>query len=250
MNIAANLERAAFFFPGRPALSSLKRELTYSELDEKTGLLAASLLEIGLKAGERVVLCAANSPEWVISYFGILKAGGVAVTLSSVLSPDELSLLVNHAKPRFVVTDSVERFKDLGVSLEMIIGPGGDMDTSGLIDRAPGPLKSVDRHRSDVAAILYTGGTTGIPKGVMLTHENISVTAQNVAFVERSTEADRALCFLPLHHVFGQVHIMLGTILSAGSIELLSSFDMDHVLGILINRARETSRLQGCAAGK
>jgi len=172
----------------------------------------------------------------VISYFGILKAGGVAVTLSSLLSPDELSLLVNHAKPRFAMTDNVEGFKAPGLSLEAIVGPGGDTDLSRLMDRAHGRMKSVDRHRSDVAAILYTGGTTGIPKGVMLTHENINVTAQNVAFVERSTEVDRALCFLPLHHVFGQVHIMLGTILSAGSIELLSSFNMDVVLDILADK--------------
>jgi long-chain acyl-CoA synthetase len=233
MNVAASLERAAFFFPDRPVLSCLKKELTYAELNEKTGLLAAALLEMGLKAGERVVLCAANSPEWVIAYFGILKAGGVAVTLSSLLSFDELSLLVNHAGPRFAFTDNVQGFKGLGAPLEAIVGPGGDTDLSGLIDRAPGRVKSVDRLRTDVAAILYTGGTTGTPKGVMLTHENINLSAQNVAFVERSTEHDRALCFLPLHHVFGQVHIMLGTVASAGSLEFLSSFDMDLALEIL-----------------
>ena len=236
MNVAANLERAAFFFPHRPVLSSLKKELTYAELDEKTGLLAASLLEMGLKPGERVVLWAANSPEWVIAYFGILKAGGVAVTLSSLLSSDELSLLAKHAQPRFAITDNVEGFKAVGLTLEAIVGPGGDTDLWGLIDRAKGRTKSVERMRTDVAAILYTGGTTGIPKGVMLTHENINVTAQNVAFVERSTEHDRALCFLPLHHVFGQVHIMLGTILSAGSLELLSSFNMELVLDILADK--------------
>ena len=233
MNVAASLERAAFFFPDRPALSCLKKELTYAELNEKTGLLAAALLEMGLKAGERVVLWAANSPEWVIAYFGILKAGGVAVTLSSLLSCDELSLLVNHAGPRFAFTDNVQGFKGLGAPLEAIVGPGGDTDLPGLIDRAPGRAKSVDRLRTDVAAILYTGGTTGTPKGVMLTHENINVSAQNVAFIERSTEHDRALCFLPLHHVFGQVHIMLGTVASAGSLELLSSFNTDLSLEIL-----------------
>ncbi len=236
MNVATNLERAAFFFPDRPVLSSLRKELTYAELNEKTGFLAAALLEMGLKAGERVVLCAANSPDWVIAYFGILKAGGVAVTLSSLLSSDELSFLVNHARPRFVFTDNVEGFKGLGVPLEAIVGPGGDADISGLIDRAPGRVKSVDRLRTDVAAVLYTGGTTGTPKGVMLTHENINVSAHNVAFVERSTEHDRALCFLPLHHAFGQVHIMLGTVSSAGSLELLSSFNMEHVLEILAEK--------------
>jgi long-chain acyl-CoA synthetase len=166
MNVAVNLERAAFFFPDRPALSSLRRELTYGELNEKTGLLAAVLLNMGLKPGEHVVLCAGNSLDWVITYFGVLKAGGVVVTLSSLLSFDELSLLAHHAKPRFVFTDNVQGFERLKVPSEAIVGPGGDMDLDGLIERAPGRLESVDRLMTDAAAVLYTGGTTGTPKGV------------------------------------------------------------------------------------
>jgi long-chain acyl-CoA synthetase len=84
-----------------------------------------------------------------------------------------------------------------------------------------------------VAAVLYTGGTTGTPKGVMLTHENINLSAHNVAFSERSSQTDRPLCFLPLNHVFGQMHIMNATILSAGCLELLPSFNLDQILEIL-----------------
>ena len=65
----------------------------------------------------------------------------------------------------------------------------------------------------------------------MLSHENINTSAHNVAFCERSTANDRALCFLPFNHVFGQMHIMNATILSSGCLELLPSFDMDRVLG-------------------
>jgi long-chain acyl-CoA synthetase len=80
---------------------------------------------------------------------------------------------------------------------------------------------------------LYTGGTTGIPKGVELTHENITHAIQNVVFTERSTENDTALLFLPFNHVFGQMHIMNATILSAGCIEMIPAFDMDAVLETL-----------------
>ncbi len=233
MNLSVNLEKAAFFFPDRPALSFLGKELTYDGLNQKTDLLAAALFGKGLKPGDRVVLCAANSLDWVITYFGILKAGGVAVTLSNLLSFDELTLLVHHAKPRFVFTDNVQSFKRIEDSFEAIVGPGGDTDLAGLIEQAPGRRESVDRLRTDTAAVLYTGGTTGVPKGVMLTHENINVSAHNIAFSERSTEGDRALCFLPLNHVFGQAHIMHGTILSAGCLELLPSFNIDQVLDIL-----------------
>jgi long-chain acyl-CoA synthetase len=94
-------------------------------------------------------------------------------------------------------------------------------------------FKARDRDREDTAAILYTGGTTGTPKGVLLSHENINASIQNVVFNERSTQEDRALCFLPFNHVFGQMHIMNATILSGGCLEMLPAFDMDRVLWLL-----------------
>jgi long-chain acyl-CoA synthetase len=235
MNVAMNLERSAQFFPRRPALSSEDGDITYEEFNAMAGRVAATLLAMGLKAGDHVALCASNCPEWLVFYFGVLKAGGVAVTLSSALSPDELGLLANHAKPRFVYTDRVADFKALdGMEwLEKTIGPGGDTDFDTIVENASGSIRAVDRSRTDVAAVLYTGGTTGVPKGVMLTHENINVSAHNVAFSERSTEMDRALCFLPLNHVFGQMHIMNATVLSAGCLEVLPSFNLDQVLAIL-----------------
>ena len=88
----------------------------------------------------------------------------------------------------------------------------------------------MERDPADTAAILYTGGTTGTPKGVMLTHEGISISSYSVAHFERSTETDRAMCFMPFNHVFGQIHIMNATIFSAGCLELLPSFDIDRVM--------------------
>ena len=236
MNVANTLERSALYFPDRPAVSFAGREITYSRLDEEASRVASALLAKGLAPGDHVALCAGNCLEWTIAYFGILKAGTVAVTLSSALPFEELSLLVNHAKPRVAFTDRVsdfERLKGGAPWLEHVVALSAEPGLAGFTDGAPGLVKAVDRLRGDVAAILYTGGTTGIPKGVMLTHENINLSAHNVAFSEHSTESDRALCFLPLNHVFGQMHIMNATILSAGCLELLPSFNLDEVLDIL-----------------
>jgi long-chain acyl-CoA synthetase len=93
-------------------------------------------------------------------------------------------------------------------------------------------FSAIDRDRSDTAAILYTGGTTGVPKGVEWTHEAAVFASHAIAYCERSTENDLSLCFLPFNHVFGQMHIMNATIMSAGCLELLPSFDMDRVLGL------------------
>jgi len=114
-----------------------------------------------------------------------------------------------------------------------VICRGADLELQQLMNMGIGSFKALDRDRMDTAAILYTGGTTGTPKGVMLTHENINTSSHNVAFSEHSTETDRALCFLPFNHVFGQMHIMNATILSCGCLEILPAFDLDRILAAM-----------------
>jgi len=237
MNISNNLENAAFYFPNRPALSEAGKETTYSEFNDRANLVARGLLTSGVKLGEHIGLLAPNSANWLIFYFGVLKAGAVAVTLSSLLTPDEMTLLINHSRPRFLFTSEeklnhLKKLRKTGV-LEKVICRGGDLELQQLMNIGTGSFKPLDRDRRDTAAILYTGGTTGTPKGVMLSHENINTSGHNVAFSEHSTENDRALSFLPFNHVFGQMHIMNATILSCGCLEILPAFDLDRILAAM-----------------
>jgi long-chain acyl-CoA synthetase len=239
MNIAENLERSAFYFPDRPATSEGPSETSYAQLNEKANRVATALIRMGIKPGDHIGLCAPNSSDWIAFYFGVHKAGAVAVTLSSMLKRDELSLLVNHSKPKILYTFD-EKLDDLAALrgadwLNKVISPQGDMDFEQLLNMGSSSFSAIDRDRSDTAAILYTGGTTGTPKGVMLTHENINTAVQNVVFHERSNEEDRGLLFLPLNHVFGQMHIMNATILSAGCLEMIPIFDMEQVLQLMEN---------------
>lgn len=240
MNISSNLETASFHFSNRPALSEAGREITYSEFNDMANRIATGLLALGVRPGDHIGLLAPNSTDWLVFYFGVLKAGAVAVTFSSLLAPDEMVFLINHSKPRFLFS-SPEKLHHLEslrgkAGLEKVICPGGDLELRQLMNMGTGSFKGLDRNRTDTAAVLYTGGTTGTPKGVMLTHENINVSAHNVAFSEHSTETDRALCFLPFNHVFGQMHIMNATVLSCGCLEILPAFDMDRVLEALQGR--------------
>ncbi|OGP94514.1 MAG: AMP-binding protein [Deltaproteobacteria bacterium RBG_16_54_18] len=236
MNISTNLESAALYFPLLPALCENGQEITYRAFNEKVNRVATGLLASGVKPGDLIGLLAPNSTDWVIFYFGVLKAGAVAVTFSSLLSREEMTLLIQHANPRFLFAteDKLGDIQNLrgGGGLEKIICQNGELELQQLMAKGSGSFKALDRDRADTAAILYTGGTTGTPKGVMLTHENINVSSHNVAFSERSTEADRALCFLPFNHVFGQVHIMNATIISCGCLEILPAFDLDLILDI------------------
>lgn len=237
MNLAYNLERSARFFPDRPVISEGPIEVTYEQFNKKSNSIASSLVQMGVQPGDHVGLCAPNSGEWLAFYFGVLKTGAVAVTLSSLLSSDELKLLVSHSRPKIMFTHD-KRLEELNALrsdgfLEKIICDNGDMKIEELVEKGAAYFKTVERDRDDTAAVLYTGGTTGVPKGVMLSHENINTAVQNVVFNERSNEKDRALLFLPFNHVFGQMHIMNGTILSAGCLEMMPAFDLDGVIEVL-----------------
>jgi long-chain acyl-CoA synthetase len=222
------------FFGDRPAISESGLETSYAELNARANRVATSLLAMGIKAGDHVGLFLPNSAAWLSFYFGVLKAGVVAVTYSPMLKKEEMHLLIGHSRPRVLLAaeeklSELEDLKRAGVT-ETLVCPGGDITFEDLLSQGSPSFTSVDRERTDTAAVLYTGGTTGTPKGVMLSHENINAAIHTVVFNERSTEEDRALCFLPFNHVFGQMHIMNATILSAGCLEMLPAFDQDKVL--------------------
>jgi long-chain acyl-CoA synthetase len=234
MNVAKNLDRSALYFPDRPAISHAGSEISYRALNARSNQVAGALVRWGIQPGDFVGLCAPNSVDWIAFYFGALKAGAVTVTLPASLQTHELRLLLTHSRPRILLTvnqklDQIEHVR-MDAGIERIISENGDMSFSHLAEQGSDTFSTVDRSRDATAAVLYTGGTTGEPKGVMLTHENINVSSHNVSYSERSSETDRALCFLPLNHVFGHVHIMNATVFSSGCVELLPGYDMDRVL--------------------
>ncbi|MGC8493207.1 MAG: class I adenylate-forming enzyme family protein [Syntrophobacteraceae bacterium] len=237
MNLAQHLEMSASIFPDRPAVSSSEGQITYAMLEAKASRVATALISMGVEPGDHIGLWAPNSADWIAFYFGVLKAGAIAVTLSWALSPRELALLLGHSRPKILFThasklDAVQAARE-SAGVEKVICTDGDLDLEGFLAMGSEKFRALDRERLDTAAVLYTGGTTGMPKGVMLTHQGISFSSWVVSYCERSTQNDRALCFLPFNHVFGQIHIMNATILAGGCLELLPTFDLDRVLQLL-----------------
>ena len=237
MNLAKNLETSALFFPDRPAISEDSSEITYAQLNELANRVATSLMEMGLEPGDHVGLCAPNSVGWLAFYFGVLKAGGTVVSLSSQLNKEDLEILLNHCRPKilYISNDNLDDpagFNGPGAP-EKIFGPRSPLDIKDLFEMGSASFRAVDRDRCDTAVILYTGGTTGVPKGVMLTHENINAAVQNIVFHERANERDRSLLFLPYHHIFGQMHIMHAAILSGGCLETIPAFDVQRCLELM-----------------
>ena len=237
MNVAKNLENAAFYFPEQTAVIENDREISFLELNGFSNRIATALQSMGVQPGDHVALYTPNSSKWLAFYFGSLKSGAVVVTLSSLLKRDELRRIMDNAQPK-VLFAGEEQLAELGDRkdypyLKEVVSKEGEISYEDLVEKGSDSFDAIDLDRHNTAAILYTGGTTGIPKGVMLTHENLNTSIHNVSHYERSTPKDRALCFLPLNHVFGQVHITNATLYSGGSLVLQSSFDLEQVIEII-----------------
>ena len=234
MNVATNLERTAFHFPDHIAVIEGDKSIRFAEFNRDASRMASALVSVGVQPGDHVALCAPNSYAWLVFYFGALKAGAVAVTFSHLLKREELARTLADCRPKVLFTAD-EKLEDLvdyrkQPYPELVVCDHGDISYTRLVEKGQAEFKTIDRHRHDTAAVLYTGGTTGIPKGAMLSHENLQTSIFNVAHYERSTQNDRALCFLPLNHVFGQIHIMNSTVFSGGGLVIQPAFEMDKVL--------------------
>ncbi|MBN2418584.1 MAG: AMP-binding protein, partial [Deltaproteobacteria bacterium] len=234
MNLAIILEDSAQFFPEKIAIIEDGKTYTYREFNEYSNRIASILTDYGVQPGDYVGFCAPNSYDWVALYFGALKCGAVAVTFSYLLTKYEFQKILIDCKPRVLFTTE-ERLPDMEYTEstyrpDLVITEKGANSCKKFSEKGNPAYINVDRERDDIAAILYTGGTTGSPKGAMLSHENILYPISNVARYERSSEKDVTLCFLPLNHVFGQMHVLNATIYSSGAIVIQPSFNMDSAL--------------------
>ena len=243
MNLAAILENSARFFPDNPAIIYNDKIYTYSDFNNYAGRIASALSDLGVEPGDYIGFCAPNSYDWLALYYGTLKCGAVAVTFSHLLTKDEFRKILFDCRPGILFTTN-NRLPELDYRWsefrpDLIITEEGKNSIKKLAEKGNPSFETVERDRNDIAAILYTGGTTGTPKGAMLSHENILAAIANVAYFERSSERDLAMCFLPINHVFGQMHVVNATIFSSGGLVIQPSFNMDMVLDA-INRYNVT----------
>ncbi len=191
-----------------------KQEWPRKALFTAIDALAHQLQIAGLRHGERVVLFAPNSPRWVVLALATLTAGGTIVPVDAQMGAADLAHVIEDARPwRIYTTEALrERLPGQSHSLEVIDLESINLDTSGepaaLINPAPTP--------ETLAAIFYTSGTTGPPKGVPLTHRNLSSNVEALLAEDIAHASDRVLLPLPLHHVY-PFSIGLLSVLAAGA---------------------------------
>jgi long-chain acyl-CoA synthetase len=184
----------------RDALDATSR----ADLLARARRLAGGLQEAGLQRGDRVVILAPNSADWVASALGVMNAGGVVVPLDTQMPREDLEHALSDSGPRFIFTTSKLKGrlpKDEADARTFLFDAGSDDPEpwEGLLGQEPA---SAVAKQDDVAAIFYTSGTTGPPKGVPLTHQNLSSNVEALCEQELADERDRVLVPLPFHHVY------------------------------------------------
>ena len=237
MNLSYIIDRAARYFSDKPALVFGSQIYSYAALQEAVNRVASHLIHEGLRPGDRVALYVPNSPEWVAAYYGIIRAGGVVLCLNPAYKKFEVEHLLRDSRSRLMIVS--ERLAqhvpapDSLPGLDAVLSFESHPVLSTIFETSAGSESepvSVSTEADDPCVILYTGGTTGTPKGAMLTHGNILFTSQNVCYHERTRPEDISLCFMPLNHVFGGNHIMNGTFFGCGTLVLHEGFDYDRIV--------------------
>jgi long-chain acyl-CoA synthetase len=184
---------------------------TYLDVQTRSNAVAARLAALGVKKGDRVVLSAHNHPDWPISFLGVVRAGATAVPVDPAMDPAAFANVVRESEARVVLWDAkVEEAVGAALTTAFAAGPTLTklhLETVTPATAMPGDpptlaRPTVDVYEDDIASLLYTSGTTGKPKGVMLTHSNFTSLVAALAPLFPLTGGDRVLSVLPLHHTF------------------------------------------------
>ncbi len=213
--------------------------IRYGDIDRLTGKIANILVLCGVEPGDRVMVQVDKSPEVLMVYLACLRAGAVFLPLNNAYTEAELDYFLRDAEPRVFICrpEMLETLAPLaraaGVAhVETLAGDGGGTLME-LATKAPSGFSCVPRSDNDLAAILYTSGTTGRSKGAMLSHKNLSSNARVLVDYWRFTDQDVLLHALPVFHAHGLFTAANTILLCGGSMIFLDKFDADQVIAQL-----------------
>jgi fatty-acyl-CoA synthase len=212
------------------------RSVSYAALADRVGLLARGLAELGVSYGHRVAYLGPNDVATFESFFAATRLGAIFVPLNTRLTAPEVEYLVNDAAPTVVVHSP--EYADLLAGTERSSGVRATLsletEYEALVDAASGllPVRS-QVTLNDHALMLYTSGTTGRPKGALLTHGNLTFNTMNQLAHVDVLSSDTALCMCPLFHATGMGQVSLPTLFKGGTVVVLPKFDAGHVLSTI-----------------
>ena len=206
--------------PDKDAIVYGEQRMSYSELWGKACGLAHYLVDNGLQTGDRVALLIENSPEYVVSYYSVLMAGGAVVSLNTAAKARDLSNWITHSESCWLIANQRHaEFNDIqkNVSVKSLLiddNKPGEWHSISEQHMPPEPCINLDSAQQ-MAALIYTSGTTGHPKGVMLSHRNLQTNVESILSYLNIKESDSVLNVLPFYYSYG--NSVMHTHLAAGA---------------------------------
>jgi acyl-CoA synthetase (AMP-forming)/AMP-acid ligase II len=234
----------------RPALidGASGRTITYAQLAGGARKVAAALAARGLRHGEVFAIYSPNVPEYALAYYGVLLAGGTNTTINPLYTADELATQLADAEAKFLLTvppfaaKALEAAEKTGVQELFILGDTDGIPSSGslpvtpfaelLRTDAPMPDVTIDP-ANDLASLPYSSGTTGLPKGVMLTHRNIVANLLQSHGILALQAEERVISVLPFYHIYGQTVLLAGGPWNGATLVTMARFDLEQFLQIM-----------------
>ncbi len=207
------LESSSDAYPDKTAVIHGSALHTYIEIEKKANSMAHWLLESGIKKGDRIGLLLKNSIDYIIAYYGLLKAGAVAVPLNTGIGSEELIPMVKSCTPKVLITEKFfkpivdEIIQALSFDLVLLYSDMPEepyMSIASIYSSYPDTRPQVDVINLDLASIIYTSGSTGKPKGVVLSHLNIATNTRSITSYLHLTQRDRCMVVLPFYYVYGK----------------------------------------------
>ena len=235
LSLATILETSARDRPDKAAIVQGPVRLSYRELDARAQAIAANLGRRGIGPGDMVALACPNVPAFAAFYFAVLKTCATVLPVAILSKRDELAYLLNDSGAKALVCHEGSAELPLGAIGRAAFedAPACEHFIEADAPVAEASFDTVQRNPDDTAVVLYTSGTTGRPKGAMLTHSNLLMNAQLCVDLGEVRMADVVLVALPLFHIFGQVVQMLAAFRKAATVVLAPRFEPGLCLGLM-----------------
>lgn len=227
------LQRATQMHGDTTAIIYEDEKISYKSLYARACALSKKIVEqYGLKPRDKAIICFENSPQFYIAYFALWQAGIIVAPVNTFLKEKELAHIIADAQPAIIVTssDRIELFTKATDSVPPIVT---EKDMENLVDMAEPTDTIVDLEPEELAALLYTSGTTGLPKGVMLSSKNIMTNVLQVAALLGKPAEERIMGVLPLFHSFAQNTCVWSAIFYGITIILVPKIERRHILQAL-----------------
>lgn len=243
-NLATTLRESRLSDPDKPLCHFGDLSFSYAQVDELSGKVAASLLDLGLVRGDKVAVHLPNLPQFLFAYFGLLKAGLVIVPLNPLLRAPEIRFHLEDSDARVLITfeafagEAITGASEVdGVTTFVVTAPGGAQPAGTRhfdeLYRAADTGDLVPTNADDTAVLIYTSGTTGRPKGAELTHYQLYMNCTVSGELFGYRHDDVGVAVLPMFHVFGLCAVLNVTVRFGATVALVPRFEAGAVLDVI-----------------